>query len=178
MKYKQLITIDPKYVEPKSISMHEIYMNLAIALSMKSTCKRGKAGCVVTRYGRIISTGYNGSPSHAEECISREACRQQGSIVAASMNLYSQPKNYEIKTDGCFDSIHGEANAFGYCCKHGIQTDGSVVYLTGPPCKPCSQLMVACGVKTVYYNNTYYRNDDGLLYCRIYGIELIKMENE
>jgi dCMP deaminase len=180
MKFRNLIneSIVELYVKgkPKEISMHDIYMNLAVMLSFKSTCKRGQAGCVVTHHGRIISTGYNGSPDHMEECISRENCRQQGSKVTVSLDAISQPREIEIKTDGCFDSIHGEANAFGFCSKHGIKTEGSVVYLTGPPCKSCSQLMVAAGVKTIYYNDKFYRNDDGILYAKIYGIELIKME--
>lgn len=180
MKYCNLINenIVELYVKgkPKDISMNDIYMNMCRMLAMKSTCKRGQAGCVVTRHGRIISTGYNGSPDHAEECIGRENCRQQGSKVVVTMNVYEQPREIEIKTDGCFDSIHGEANAFGYCAKNGIKTDGSVVYLTGPPCKSCAQLMVAAGVKKVYYDDKHYRNDDGLLYAKIYGIELIKME--
>jgi dCMP deaminase len=178
MKYNKLIDV-PKELQanPKSVSMTDVYMNLANLLALKSTCQRGQAGCVVTRNGRIISTGYNGSPDHAEECISRPSCRQQGTKIAIAWDIYSQSTETEIKTEGCFDSIHAEANAFGFCAKHGIKTNGSVVYLNGPPCKSCAQLMVAAGVKKIYYNDKYYRNDDGILYAKIYGIELIKLES-
>lgn len=180
MNYRNYIdeTIVTLYAKdtPKAVSMIDVYMNLANMLALKSTCKRGQAGCVVTRRGRIISTGYNGSPDHAEECIARPACRQKGSKITISFDFKEQPQEYEVKTEGCFDSIHAEANAFGFCAKHGIKTDGSVVYLNGPPCKPCAQLMVAAGVTRIYYNDKFYRDDDGLLYAKTYGIELIKME--
>jgi dCMP deaminase len=171
--YKQLIV--GVELKPKQLSMTDIYMNFANMLSLKSTCRRGQAGCVVVKNGRVISTGYNGSPAGATECISREACRQKGSTINIAFSFKEQPTDHLIDTDGCFDSLHAEANAFGFCAKNGIATEGSIVYLTGPPCKPCAQLMVASGVKVVYYNDKVYRNDDGLIYCKLYGIDLIKL---
>lgn len=161
--------------QSKTLTMNDIYMNLAAMLSLKSTCRRGRAGCVVTRDSRIISTGYNGVPSKREECIEREECRQKGTKLRVFMDLWSQPIDYEIKTEGCFDSIHAEANALGFCAKNGIQTEGSVVYLTGPPCKSCAQLMVSSGVKTVFFKDVPYRNDDGIVYCQLYEINLVKV---
>jgi len=100
MKYIDLLAIEGQEIHPKKISMHEIYMNLARMLALKSTCHRGQNGCVVTQHGRIISTGYNGSPDQAEECISRPECRQQGTKVIVPMgSVYQQPKEFEIKKE-------------------------------------------------------------------------------
>ena len=161
-------------VTPKDVTTHDIYLNLAFMLSKKSTCRRGYAGCVITRNGRIIGTGYNGSPPKSVECLDFITCRQKDSIVSFSPAI-GYDDNYTIQTEGCFDSIHSEANAIGFCAKNGIATDGAVVYITKEPCKSCAQLLVSSGVKTVYYVEEY-RNHDGLVYCQINGIETIKAE--
>jgi dCMP deaminase len=174
MKYKDMLVPWKGLIGPKDIATHDIYLNLAFMLAKKSTCRRGYAGCVVTRNGRIISTGYNGSPPKAKECLDLITCRQKGSIIEM-VDPYLTYKEYEIQTEGCFDSIHSEANALGFCAKNGIATDGAIVYITKEPCKSCAQLLVSSGVKTVYYVEEY-RNHDGLVYCQINGIETIKAE--
>src|SRR5215510_12966286 len=130
MNYKSLLT-DNK----EKLDMNTIYMNLALMLSTRSTCKSGSAGCVIVRNGRIISTGYNGSPSKAIHCKDRESeCRSKGSLVRVAFNTYRQPFDYEVKTEGCFDSIHAEQNAISYCARNGIATDGAELYVSCPVC--------------------------------------------
>jgi dCMP deaminase len=177
MKYVDMLKPLDGLIYPKEITTHDIYLNLAFMLAKKSTCRRGYAGCVVTRNGRIISTGYNGSPPGALECLDFITCRIKGCVITQeeSVSIVGMKKDYEIQTDGCFDSIHSEANAIGFCAKNGIATDGAVVYITKEPCKSCAQLLVSSGVKTVYYVEEY-RNHDGLIYCQINGIEIIKAE--
>jgi dCMP deaminase len=157
-------------ITPKDVTTHDIYLNLAFMLAKKSTCRRGYAGCVITRNGRIIGTGYNGSPPGTLECLDSITCRQKDSVI----NVVGE-EPYTVQTDGCFDSIHSEANAIGFCAKNGIATDGCVVYITKEPCKSCAQLLVSSGAKTVYYVEEY-RNHDGLVYLKSNGIETIKAE--
>jgi dCMP deaminase len=160
---------------PKAIDLRDIFMNLAFMLSLKSTCRRGKAGCVVVKDSRIISVGYNGVPTRMTECIQREQCRQQGSIVKLSLNIWEPSMDVEIKSDGCFDSLHAETNALGFCLRNGIDTSGSFVFLTMSPCKSCAQLMIAAGVKRVYYRD-FSRTMDGLAYLKTYGAEAIQLK--
>ena len=160
--------------DPKSLDLRDIFMNLAFMLSFKSTCHRGKAGCVIVKDKRIISVGYNGVPPKAEECIQKEKCREQGDKIKFSMNAWEQLREVEIQSDGCFDSLHAETNAFGFCAQNGINTTGSMVYLTMSPCKSCAQLMVACGVKRIYFCE-FSRTMDGIAYLKMYGVEAIQL---
>ena len=43
-------------------SWNRYFINLAIEVGKKSTCKKNKVGSVIVKDKRIISTGYNGSP--------------------------------------------------------------------------------------------------------------------
>lgn len=160
---------------PKDLDLRDVFMNLAFMLSFKSTCRRGKAGCVIVKDKRIISVGYNGVPPNSTECIERDACRQKDSLVKFQMNIWEPYTEKVIESDGCFDSLHAETNAFGFCAQNGINTTGSVVYLTKSPCKSCAQLMVACGVRRIYFCDDY-KNLDGLIYLKTYGVEAIKLK--
>jgi len=160
---------------PKELDLRDIFMNLAFMLSFKSTCRRGNAGCVIVKDGRIVSVGYNGVPSKATECIEREECRQQGSMVKFSLNIWEPQRDVEIQSDGCFDSLHAETNAFGFCLRNGIDTSDCVVFLTMSPCKSCAQLMVAAGVKRIYYSD-FSRTMDGLAYLKTYGVEAVQLK--
>ena len=43
--------------------IHNYYMNIALLTSSLSYCCRLKVGAIAVKDGRIISTGYNGTPS-------------------------------------------------------------------------------------------------------------------
>ena len=50
-------------------SKDESFMEIAQAVSMRSTCLRRRYGAViVSKDGRIVSTGYNGAPRHRANC--------------------------------------------------------------------------------------------------------------
>ena len=172
--YKNLLHI-PDNINPKEIDLRDIFMNLAFMLSLKSTCRRAQAGCVVTKDKRIISVGYNGVPPNQLECIERKACRQEGDEIRFSLNIWQEQQPVKIKSPGCFDSLHAETNALGFCLQNGINTTGSVIYLTMAPCKACSQMMVASGVKRIYFKD-FYRDMDGLLYLKTYGVEVVQLK--
>jgi len=172
--YKDLLHI-PEKVSPKDIDLRDVFMNLAFMLSLKSTCRRAKAGCVITKDQRIISVGYNGVPPKQKECIERDECRQKGSKIPFALNIWEPQENIEVVSEGCFDSLHAETNALGFCLQNGINTSGSIIYLTMAPCKSCAQMMVSSGVKRIYFADSY-RDIDGLLYLKTYGVEAVKLK--
>ena len=73
------------------------YLNIALAVSKRSTCLKRHYGCVIVKDDIIIATGYNGSPRGEENCCDRGTCKR------ANAERYS---NYE----SC-DSVHAEQNA-------------------------------------------------------------------
>ena len=51
------------------ININDYYMNIAVQVSLRSTCSRRRVGAVIVKNNNILSTGYNGSPSGLPNCI-------------------------------------------------------------------------------------------------------------
>lgn len=79
------------------ISKDEYYLDIALAVSKRSTCLKRHYGCVIVKDDIIIATGYNGSPRGEENCCDRGTCKR------ANAKRYT---SYEQ----C-DSVHAEQNA-------------------------------------------------------------------
>lgn len=95
--------------------------------SRQGTCLRARVGCVIEKDGRIISTGYNGSPPGEPHCV------DVGCLVE----------------DGhCIRTTHAEANAIAFAAKHGISTAGATIYVFGgrPICHTCLKLAKSAGI--------------------------------
>lgn len=94
-------------------SKDEYYLNIALAVSKRSTCLKRHYGCVIVKDDIIIATGYNGSPRGSENCCDRGTCKR------ANAERYT---GYE----SC-DSVHAEQNALiAASCDRLV---GATVYL-------------------------------------------------
>lgn len=89
------------------------YLDIALAVSKRSTCLRRHYGCVIVKDDIIIATGYNGSPRGYENCCDRGTCKR------ASAERYTGYEN-------C-DSVHAEQNALIAASRDRLI--GSTVYL-------------------------------------------------
>lgn len=89
------------------------YLNIALAVSKRSTCLRRHYGCVIVKDDIIIATGYNGSPRGEENCCDRGTCKR------ADAKRYSGYEN-------C-DSVHAEQNALIAASRERLI--GSTVYI-------------------------------------------------
>lgn len=75
------------------------YLNIADAVSRRSTCLKCRVGAVVVIDDRIVATGYNGAPRGQENCFDKGEC--------ARVNLgYGHGEGYHV----C-PAVHAEANA-------------------------------------------------------------------
>ena len=129
-------------------SKDESFMEIAQAVSMRSTCLRRRYGAViVSRDGRIVSTGYNGAPRH------RANCSDLGSCLRADLKI-KPGTHYELCR-----AVHAEANAI----INGNHLDivGSTLYLAGSealtnaptknmrPCAMCERLILNAQIARV-----------------------------
>lgn len=119
------------------------YIKIAQSISELSNCVSYKVGAVIVKDGRIISTGYNGTPSGLSNCDS-------------VFPMYDKDKSREEhhKFSDKYE-VHAEANALIFAAKYGHSTDGSVLYVTTQPCMQCSKLIANSGITAVYYLNPY-----------------------
>lgn len=115
----------------------EIVANLAYQVRRRSTCSaRGSVGAVIyDGYGRIISTGYNGSPSGFPHCDEVGCVLDEGGH--------------------CVYAVHAEVNALIQCMAYGIPTRGLHLFTTSSPCNRCATMIVRCGIACVRYSELY-----------------------
>jgi len=131
----------------KRMGRDEYLMNIASVISLRGTCPRAKVGAVLTREGRIISTGYNGSPSGTLHC------EEEGFTAGCILD----------KRGKCIRTVHAELNCICFAAKHGIRTEGTTLYVTYSPCLECAKAIINAGIKEVLYLKEYTPNGLRLL---------------
>ena len=55
------------------------YLDIALAVSKRSTCLRRHYGCVIVKDDVIVATGYNGSPRGCDNCCDIGKCNREAS---------------------------------------------------------------------------------------------------
>lgn len=119
---------EPKKSRP---SFEEIYMQLALTLAERSTCKRLNVGTVVTStdYRKVLAIGYNGNAA----------------------GLPNQCDRDEAGNCGC---LHSEENAVINCDSPRFVEKH--VFVTHLPCVACAKRLINLGgVKKIFYRNAY-----------------------
>lgn len=108
-----------------------------------STCgKRQYYAMIVAENGRVIGTGYNGSPPGTLHCKDGGCPRFQEGTKSGT--LYNN----------CV-SNHAEANAIMY--SDPAQRKGATLLVNGTPCWDCAKMISGAGITRVvcYYDPTY-----------------------
>ena len=115
-------------------SWNEYFKEIVEVTAKRSACERLHVGCILVRENRVISQGYNGFlPGCPHESIVRDGHEEA--------------------------TIHAEQNAITDCAHRGVSCNNSIAYITHYPCKNCAKLLIASGIKKIYYINDY-KNDD------------------
>jgi dCMP deaminase len=111
-------------------SWNKYFMEIATLASSRSSCNRLHVGCVIVKDNHILATGYNGFLS---------GCPHQSIVL----------NNHEQAT------VHAEQNAISYAAKFGVSLKDSTCYCTHYPCINCFKVLVAAGIKKIYYKDNY-----------------------
>lgn len=114
----------------------EYYLNLAQMAATRSQCLSRRVGAILVKDGRIIATGYNGTPSGMHEC---KTCNRSES----GKGLHD-----------CH-AIHAEENALLQCALYGPSTIGAELYCTLRPCYHCAKLIIQAKIASVTYIDSY-----------------------
>jgi len=115
------------------------FINIAHELASASKCVSKQVGAVIVKDGRILSTGYNGTPPGFENC-----CDYWNGKYTNEHHEWS--KTYEI---------HAEMNAIIWAAREGISIEGATIYVTLEPCSECSKNVIASGIKRIVYDKAY-----------------------
>lgn len=130
-----------------TISWDEYFIQVAKLISKRSSCLVKQFGAVITKDNRIISTGYNGTPSQFLNC-------NEGGCERCSLRIKNELKTGE-NLEKCL-CIHAEANAI---LQNSKECKYSTLYVTGEPCIQCAKLILAVKIiRIVYIKGVYPEN--------------------
>lgn len=137
------------------------FLKIAHEIASASKCVSKLVGAVIVKDGRILSTGYNGTPSGYANCSDHWD------------NKYTKEHHEWSKTY----EIHAEMNAIIWAARKGISIEGATIYVTLEPCSECSKNLIASGIKRIVYDRAYehthseviskFINDNGVLIERL-----------
>jgi dCMP deaminase len=130
------------------------HMQAAESYAVLSSAKRLQVGAVVEKDNRIISIGYNGTPSGWDN------------------NCEDFIDDYNAKTKQ--EVIHAEMNAIGKLAQSNESGANATMYITHAPCFDCAKLIHIAGIKKVFYRNNY-RSDEGIEFLNKCNIEVEKI---
>lgn len=134
----------------KRPSKARYYLDIAGAVSTRSTCLRRQYGAVIVKNDRIIATGYNGAARGRDNCCDSGECWRLA-------NGIPHGEQYEK----C-QAVHAEANAiisasgenmYGatlYLAGFEIDEGGNRIAISDPkPCEMCERQIINAGIKNV-----------------------------
>lgn len=120
---------------------------MARTVSQFSKAERQKVGAIlVSREGKIIGTGYNGTPSGVDNKCETE----DGSATVEHV-------------------IHAELNSIFNATTHDLA--GSTLYVTLSPCTKCASAIIQKKIKRVVYSDNY-RCLAGIEFLTKHGVEV------
>ncbi|BBC78280.1 dCMP deaminase [Escherichia phage EcS1] len=142
------------------------YLQIAYLISQESKCCSWKVGAVIEKNGRIISTGYNGTPSGGVNCCDHAA--EQGWLGKGKLIPGERHHRVGLKAEhrvahsswSARNEIHAELNAILFAARNGSSIDGATMYVTASPCPDCSKAIAQSGIKKVVYAEKYDRSPD------------------
>ena len=140
----------------------ENFINIASELATASKCVSKQVGAVIVKDGRILSTGYNGTPAGYENC-----CDYWDDEYTTEHHEWS--KTYEI---------HAEMNAIIWAARKGISIEDATIFVTLEPCSECSKNLIASGIKRIVYAKSYEHTHSDTIskFIKDNGVSIEKLE--
>ena len=143
----------------------EYFLELAKTVGTRGTCNRGRAGCIIVKNKRIMTTGYVGSPPGMAHCDDvghwfKQTIHEDGSV-----------------TQHCIRTIHAEANAIAQAANSGVNIHSATLYCKMEPCLDCTKLLISAGIKRVVCEMKYHAAQESREMLEEAGILLEVMQD-
>lgn len=135
------------------------FMDVALRTAQNSYARRFKVGAVLTKDNHVLACGWNGRVSGQPNICEEWNEHYEGHVDLSTVAEDQFVNSYYLKTR--VDVVHAEANIIYFCAKHGIATDGTVLYITLSPCATCALAIIQAGIKEVFFHEKY-RDPTGL----------------
>jgi len=112
----------------------EYFLKIASVVAERATCRRHHVGAVAVKNKHILTTGYNGAPSGAKDCLELGCLRDEMGITSGTRQEICR-------------GIHAEQNVIVQAGLHGVSLEGSTIYATHTPCVLCAKMLVNAKIK-------------------------------
>lgn len=139
------------------VDMIQAHLDVAARYASLSKARRLKVGALVVKDDRIISIGYNGTPSGWDN------------------NCENELPDGSLKTKA--EVIHAEENAIAKLARSHESGEGATMFITHAPCAQCAKMILVSGISSVFYRDTY-RDDAGIKFLEKGGVTVHKVERE
>jgi dCMP deaminase len=120
----------------------EYFMEIAVLVSKRSTCRRRHVGALLVKDKRILATGYNGAPSGLRHCLDIGCLREDLEIPSGERHELCR-------------GLHAEQNVIIQAAYHGVCIKGATLYCTNLPCSICTKMIINAGIVEILYLDGY-----------------------
>lgn len=138
---------------------HEYYLDIAVAVSKRSTCLRRHYGCVIVKDDIIIATGYNGSPRGEVNCCDCGECgRKDAERYTGYENCVSVHAEQNAIIAASRDRLQ-DATLYLACEEYKLNAEKSAMWEEEiwdfnedpdpKPCNICMRMLKNAGIKRI-----------------------------
>lgn len=120
------------------------FLRMALEISKGSKCVSTHVWALIVKDNRIVSTGYNGTPSWYPNCH----------------DYWKWEYTPEHHDWSAAHEIHAEMNAVLWAARQWQKIEWWTLYCTLEPCLNCAKHIVWAWIKRIVFANKYKHNDD------------------
>lgn len=160
-------------MKPKFISA---YMDVAERFAQLSSAQKLKVGAIIVRDDRIVSIGFNGTPSGwdntCEDKVRPDVDSSDWLDPSAFQEIYPLKDSqgpYQLKTRD--EVLHAEMNALMKLARSSEQGEDAALFVTHSPCMDCAKAIYQAGIIQVFYRDDY-RCRKGVEFLERCGIQV------
>lgn len=168
------------YICIMELKYKHLYKTVLKEYQNLSKCARVKVAALIVKDGRILSCGYNGTPTGQTNC--NELFKTEAGKFYARKSIteewleYSEAEWKDLHhAFANTNEIHAEQNTLGNVLREKIDITGTSMLLTHEPCEACARLIYTCGIKHVMYENKYDRGSNGIDFLERNGVKVEKI---
>lgn len=150
----------------KRPSWDEYFLGIMEMTGTRATCDRGRAGSVLVKNKRILSTGYVGSPIGIAHCDE----------VGHEMHKVTHEDGTESMH--CIRTTHAEQNAIAQAARTGISLEGATLYCSMTPCYVCAKIIINSGIVRVVCKKDYHAGKRSREIFKEAGVEYVQLSSD
>ena len=166
------------------LKYNKLYHNIIKEYQALSTCGRLQVAAILVENGRVISAGYNGVPSGQRHCRDLFKMEEVDGVIRYYHRDYPEEKWVEYPEDKWkamhhefaeMYEIHAEMNCIAHGFLNGVDVKNAELIVSMQPCDNCAKLIVASGIKTVWFINSYDRTSNSIMFLMDNGVQIEKL---